>query len=61
MVSRLEKDGWTAPEPAAFAQGFPADEAHITPDGRKLYFGSGRTRPGTTGPSTGLWVVELYG
>jgi ankyrin repeat protein/Tol biopolymer transport system component len=63
MVSRLEKDGWTAPEEAAFAEGHPAGEPHVTPDGRKLYFGSSRPRPGTEqAPSPGsIWVVERIG
>jgi len=61
MVSRLEKDGWTAPEEAAFAKGdvgSGAFEPHITPDGRKLYFGSQRRRPGSTQVEDGLWAVE---
>jgi len=58
MVSRLETDGWTAPEEAAFAKGDEAHEPHITPDGRKLYFGTERRRPGSAQPGYGLWVVE---
>lgn len=58
MVSRLETDGWTAPEEAAFAKGDRAHEPHITPDGRKLYFGGDRRRPGSAQAGYGLWVVE---
>jgi Tol biopolymer transport system component len=61
MVCRLGKDGWTAPEEAAFTKGPEgswAHEPHITPDGRKLYFGSERPRPGKTKAEYGLWVVE---
>jgi ankyrin repeat protein len=46
MVSRLEKDGWTAPEEAAFAKGYPAAEPHVAPDGGKLYFGGRRPPAG---------------
>ncbi len=58
MVSRLEKDGWTAPDEAGFAKGFPSNEPHVTPDGRKLYFGWLRPRPGVAQPDCGIWVVE---
>jgi nicotinamidase-related amidase len=58
MVSRWEKKGWTAPEEAAFAKGFPSNEPSITPDGRKLYFGCNRTRPGAERAEYGIWVVE---
>ena len=58
MVSRWEKDGWTAPGEAAFAKGFPSNEPYITPDGRKLYFGCNRTRPGADRAEYAIWVVE---
>jgi ankyrin repeat protein/glyoxylase-like metal-dependent hydrolase (beta-lactamase superfamily II)/Tol biopolymer transport system component len=59
MVSRLEKDGWTAPEEAAFCKGFPSNEPHITPDGKKLYFGCKRQRPGEELAEYGnIWVTE---
>jgi glyoxylase-like metal-dependent hydrolase (beta-lactamase superfamily II) len=58
MVSRWEKDGWTAPEEAAFSVGFPSTEPHIAPDGRKLFFGSNRPRPGAAQAEYGIWVVE---
>ncbi len=58
MVSRWEKDGWTAAEEAAFAKGFPSNEPFITPDGRKLYYGCNRTRPGADRAEYGIWVVE---
>ncbi|MDH4196678.1 MAG: MBL fold metallo-hydrolase [Candidatus Aminicenantes bacterium] len=58
MVSRWEKEGWTAPEEAAFAKGSPSNEPFITPDGRKLYFGCNRTRPGADRPEWAIWVVE---
>ena len=58
MVSRWGKDGWTAPEVAAFNQGFPSNEPYITPDGRRLYYGSNRTRPGADRAEYAIWVVE---
>jgi len=61
MVSRWEKDGWTAPEEAAFAKGFPGTEPHITPDGRKLFFGTNRPRPGVEQAEYGIWMVERNG
>jgi hypothetical protein len=60
MVSLLETDGWTAPEEAAFAKGYRTYEPHVTPDGRKLYFGTD-PRPGKTQAGYGLWVVERTG
>jgi len=58
MVSRWEKDGWTAPEEAAFNKGFPSNEPYITPDGNRFYFGCDRTRPGADRPEYAIWVVE---
>ena len=62
MVSRLEKDGWTVPEEAAFCKGFASNEPHITPDGKKLYFGCRRQRPGEERLEYGnIWVAERVG
>ena len=58
MVARLEEHGWTAPEEAAFAKGYPSNEPHITPDGRKLYFGCHRQPPGESKPRYAIWVTE---
>ncbi|MBM3312388.1 MAG: hypothetical protein FJY80_12880 [Candidatus Aminicenantes bacterium] len=58
MVSRWEKEGWTAPEEAAFNQGCPSNEPSITPDGRKLYYGSNRAKPGADRAEYAIWVVE---
>ncbi len=58
MVTRWKKDGWTAPEEAAFAKGFPSLEPHITPDGRKLYYGCTRPRPGADRAEYAIWFVE---
>ena len=58
MVTRWEKDGWSAPEEAAFCKGFPTNEPHVTPDGNKLYFGCQRQRPGADRADYGIWVTE---
>jgi len=58
MVCRWEKNGWTAPEEAAFCKGFPSNEPHITPDGKKLFFGCLRQRPGADRAEYGIWVTE---
>jgi hypothetical protein len=58
MVSRRGKNGWTAPEPASFCKGYPCNEAHITPDGGKLYFGSERRQPGADRPEYGIWLAD---
>ena len=53
MVCRLEKGGWTAPEPAAFSRGFRSHEAHLAFDNRRLFFG------GSKPPQPyGIWLVE---
>ncbi|UCE19602.1 MAG: PD40 domain-containing protein [Gemmatimonadota bacterium] len=42
LVSRWEKDGWTAPEVAPFCKKYPrAFEPHITYDGKRMFFGRG--------------------
>jgi hypothetical protein len=42
LVSRWEKDGWTAPEVADFCRHYPdAFEPHITYDGNRMFFGRG--------------------
>jgi C-terminal processing protease CtpA/Prc/Flp pilus assembly protein TadD len=58
MVSRWEQNGWTAPEEAAFCKGFPSNEPHITPDGKRLFFGCDRQRPGSERAEYGIWVTE---
>lgn len=58
LAARLGPDSWTAPEPAAFTGGFPADEPHVTPDGRRLYFGCLRPIPGAERPEWAIWYTE---
>ena len=62
MVCRWEKNGWTAPEEAAFCKGFASNEPHVTADGKKLYFGCRRKRPGEERAEYGnIWVAERSG
>lgn len=58
MTSHWEDDGWSAPQEAEFAKGYSSNEPSITPDGRKLYFGCRRQRPGGDRPEYGIWVTE---
>ena len=58
MVARMEGDHWTRPEEAPFSKGFHAQEPHITPDGRRLYFGWEKPYPGTNPDQGGIWFVE---
>jgi hypothetical protein len=48
MVSRLEKEGWTYPEPVSFSNGYSAHEPHITFDNKKIFWGWFRPGPGET-------------
>jgi pimeloyl-ACP methyl ester carboxylesterase len=60
-VSRLEEEGWTAPEPASFNAPDLDHEAHVTADGQKLFFGTRRTPPGQDTPDYGIWFMERAG
>jgi len=60
MVCKWEENGWTAPDTAAFAR--PGDhEPHISPDGKRLYFGTTRVKPGADRPAYGIWVLKREG
>ena len=58
MVSRWKEAGWTAPDTAEFSQEGWDHEPHISPDGKKLYFGTTRFKPGEDSPSYGIWVMN---
>jgi hypothetical protein len=60
-VCRLEDKGWTAPEAAAFNTGDLHHEAHITPDGRRLFFGARRDGVPDGMPPYGIWFMEKQG
>ncbi|MFC2119239.1 hypothetical protein ACFLTI_08690 [Bacteroidota bacterium] len=61
MVSKLEENGWTAPDTVEFSKTGWNNEPHITPDGKKLYFGTTRVKPGEENPSYGIWVTNRIG
>ncbi len=60
MVTRRRKKGWTVPEPVSFTEGFDSHEAYITPDNKRLYYGSKRPTPGKKDEKNpyGIWMVE---
>ncbi len=53
MVCRLEKEGWTAPEPAAFNGKYRNHEAHLAFDNKRMFFGSSRPPQ-----PYGIWLTE---
>lgn len=58
MVSMWKEDGWTAPDTADFSIREGDHEPHISPDGKKLYFGTTRIKPGEDRPSYGIWGMN---
>ncbi|TFH25232.1 MAG: tetratricopeptide repeat protein, partial [Bacteroidia bacterium] len=58
MVSKWEADGWTAPDTADFSKEGGDHEPHISPDGKNLYFGTTRIKPGEDSPSYGIWIMH---
>lgn len=58
MVSTFLVDGWTAPDTAEFSKEGSDHEPHISPDGKNLYFGTTRIKPGDDSPSYGIWVLN---
>lgn len=58
MVCTWKEDGWTAPDTAEFSKKGWDHEPHISPDGKKLYFGTTRIKPGEDSPSYGIWVMH---
>jgi Tol biopolymer transport system component len=60
-VCRWEEEGWTAPAMASFNSSYLDHEPHITADGKKLFFGTGRPQPPSEEPSYGIWVMEKEG
>lgn len=62
--TRLENGRWTEPEIAPFSTDprYMNIEPHITPDGSRLLFLSGRPRPGIDeGGSQKIWAVDRVG
>ena len=59
LVTKVEENEWTNPEPVSFSTEFKENEPHITPDGSRMYFNSTRPLPGKEEINRhGLWFVE---
>ncbi|HVP57427.1 MAG TPA: hypothetical protein VMU02_04975 [bacterium] len=61
MVTRLRDSVWTKPEVAPFVENQFSFEPTVTPDNKRLYFSSGRSMPGQTGPAMNILSVERVG
>jgi hypothetical protein len=63
MVSKLVRDGWSAPRPASFSSKYIDNEPHITYDGKYMFFCSNRPFPGSGDQRimTQLWVMKRDG
>ncbi len=53
MVCRLVKEGWTAPESAAFNGKYRNHESHLAFDNKRMFFGSSRPPQ-----PYGIWLTE---
>lgn len=61
LFSKVVDGKWTAPQPAAFAEGYPSFEPHIAFDNKALYFGWKHPLPdGESGNPDlpGIWVAN---
>jgi len=56
-TSREENGSWINFEIASFSGTYPDAEAHIVPDGSKMYFGSARPLPGSSEVKNRTWCV----
>ena len=61
MVTRLRDGDWTEPEVVPFVENQFSFEPMVTPDGKRLYFTSGKPVPGQTGPPMNILYVEREG
>ncbi len=60
--STTREGRWTAPEPAPFSGEFDDDVPFFSPDGKRLYFISGRPLPVEGNPrKEAIWYVERQG
>jgi uncharacterized protein (TIGR02145 family) len=58
-VSYLNEQGWTAPQRVDFNTAYLDHEPHITADGKKLFFGTGRPREDIDLEDPyGIWVMD---
>jgi len=61
MVTKLANGAWTEPEIAPFVERSMSFEPIVTPDGRRLYFMSGKPVPGQAGPPMNILYVDREG
>ena len=61
MVCRQKNGEWQAPEPVSFSGKYSDHEPHITPDGRRLYFGGNRPQAEGSAPEYGIFYVQREG
>ncbi len=58
MVCRYENNRWTEPEIAFFSGKYFDFESHISPDGKRLYFGTQRPKPPGIQAEGDIWFLE---
>jgi len=58
MVCRFENERWTEPEIASFSGRYFDFESHISPDGKRLFFGSMRPKPQGSQGIGDIWFLE---
>lgn len=58
MATRMVDGAWTKPEIAPFVERSMSFEPIVTPDGKRLYFMSGKPVPGQAGPPMNICYVE---
>jgi hypothetical protein len=61
MATKLVEGAWTKPEVVPFVEGGMSFEPMVTPDGRRLYFMSGKPVPGQAGPPMNIFYVDREG
>jgi len=61
MATKLLGGIWTKPEIVPFVEGGMSFEPIVTPDGKRLYFMSGKPIPGQAGPPMNIFYVDRDG
>lgn len=61
MVTKLRDGVWTKPEVVPFVEMQYSFEPMVTPDGKRLYFSSGKPIPGQAGPPMNILYVDREG
>ncbi len=61
--TKIKNGRWTKPEIAPFTGGFWANEPSVSPDGKRIFFGSKRPRNDDNVPENGasIWYAERRG